>query len=451
MTKKKTLTGTIISGLIVVILAAAMVYGANAAMEAYMDYDIQLVQASAARAEQLRQAAEKGQSESLRAEAERVKHEQMETFYQQNKKRDNFHYYGQFYELFNNVYNADTIFIGTSHAAHGINPLYLEESMPDRSFFNFALNGSVPSYYLKWYDIMKNEAGYPTPKTVIWCVDWFMCDTNWLWRRISFDEPADMPLGMMRAIRKTEKKPENNVAEDQTSPEKTESPAQQTDLTLLEKIKSAQPKSVDDVMTVIMQNIPVFSSRDRMPEMFRWLFGEKEQIPPPLTEEELEEIAQGYAEEVEIPVYEHEYLQDSQKNLTHLYYKGYIPWDVKYPGETTVVGCGFSDSEWDAFISLLDEFKKDGVEVIFVQVPEYSGAKSSDRKKYNHKIEKVAEEYGIPFLNYNDDLSSEINADPACYSDWGHMSLEGSTKFSEVLGEDLAALFSVEEPQNQPE
>ncbi len=57
--KKQTLTGILVSGLAVIILAGAIVLGANVLMETYMDYDIRLVQASSARAEQLRQAAGK--------------------------------------------------------------------------------------------------------------------------------------------------------------------------------------------------------------------------------------------------------------------------------------------------------------------------------------------------------------------------------------------------------
>ncbi|MBQ4354543.1 MAG: hypothetical protein IJC71_06585 [Clostridia bacterium] len=438
MTKKKTIIGYLISGLIVILLTGAMVFGTNAAMEAFMDYDVKLVQAAAFRSEQMKKAAEEGQSAALQLQAEIMKHEQMELFYQQNKNRTYYHYYGQYYELFNNVYNADTLFIGTSHASHGVNPLYIEENFPNRSFFNFALNGSVPSYYLNWYNILKREANYPIPRTVIYCVDWFMFDTGWLWRRISYDEPADMPLGMMRAIKKKEEASQN-TGTDQTGDASGEDTAvtEQKELTILEKIKAANPKKIDDVMTVVLQYFPVFSSRDRLPEMFRWMLGEKQPIPAPLTEAELEEIAQSYEGDAQIPVYEHNYLKDSAQNLTHLYYKGYIPWDVRYGGGTGGMSCNYAESEWTAFTALMEKFKEDGVEVIFVEIPEYNAKNAGSRKKYNEKIAAYAEENGIPFLNYNMELKSEINDDHTNYSDWGHMNLAGSTKFSEILGEDL--------------
>ena len=442
MTKKRTLFATLLSGLIVILLAAAMVFGVNVGMEAFMDYDIRLVQAAAVRSEQIKKAAEKGQNAALEAQAEIMKHEQMELFYQQNKSRTYYHYYGQYYELFNNVYNADTIFIGTSHASHGVNPLYIEEHFPDRSFFNFALNGSVPSYYISWYNILKDEAEYPIPKTVIYCVDWFMFDTGWLWRRISYDTPADMPLGMMRAIKKSDVITESfGSAVSGDSADEAAASAEQKELTLTEKLKAAEPKNIDDVLTVFLQNIPVFSSRDRLPEMFGWMFGEKKEIPAPLTDSELEEIAQSYIGETEIPVYEHEYLRDSAQNLTHLYYKGYIPWDVSYNGGSEGSSCNYSESEWTSFTALIKKLQEDGAEVIFVQIPEYNAKNIGSRKKYNEKLAAYAKKHGIPFLNYNDELKSELNSDPANYSDWGHMSLAGSTKFSEMLAEDLKSIL----------
>ena len=53
-----------------------------------------------------------------------------------------------------------------------------------------------------------------------------------------------------------------------------------------------------------------------------------------------------------------------------------------------------------------------------------------------------AEERGIPFLNYNDELASGLNDDPSNYSDWGHMSKKGSTAFSKILAKDLRPVLA---------
>ncbi|MBQ3816574.1 MAG: hypothetical protein II836_11015, partial [Clostridia bacterium] len=199
-----------VSGLVVIGLAFAAVAGANALMKGFIADETREIAAAREMAERVRLEAQKTEDEQerlrLELEALTLKAEQMEAFYQKYKDRHCYHYFGQYYEMFEQVYGADVIFIGTSHCAHGVNPLYLEEEMPEHSFFNFGLNGSVPSFYEDWYEVFKNEAHYPTPKVLVWCVDWFMCDDSWLWRRITFDSPADMPLGIMRAIVKDEKK-----------------------------------------------------------------------------------------------------------------------------------------------------------------------------------------------------------------------------------------------------
>lgn len=436
----KSIIKLLISGLMVVLLTFLLVFGANHLMNRFLQDELEKTRQAALRAEEARIAAEKSEDARLQAELMRLKLEQMETFYQTYKNRENYHYYGQYYEMFNNVYNADTIFIGTSHAAHGINPSYFEEEYSDRSFFNFALNGSVPSFYVDWYEIFKNEAGYPIPDTVVWCVDWFMCDTGWLWRRITFDSPADMPLGIQRAlsVKKTDTKPAEEETTESDSSETVAVTEPEVEKTLpqmmMDSIKENGIFDLDAHMTVFLTNTPIFSSRDRIPEMLRHFLsntGEEE------TDGEQPAVESASEDEIVMPEYKHDFLKDNTGNITSMYYKGYIPWDVSFGGWNGEVGCNPSKSEWDAFEALLDTFEEDGVHVIFVQVPEYSGATSFMRGYNNKRIEKIAEERGIPFLNYNDELLSDINDDPSNYSDWGHLSLAGSIRFSRMLSEDL--------------
>ena len=461
MTKNaKKLLGLFASGLVVIALASSAVVGVNAMMKTFISDETKAVTEAAERAERIRQAARETEDEQeklrLRLEELTLQAEQMEAFYQQYKNRHCYHYFGQYYELFEHVYSADVIFIGTSHCAHGVNPRYIEEVNPEYSFFNFALNGSVPSFYADWYEIFKNEAQYPTPKVIVWCVDWFMCDTNWLWRRITFDSPSDMPLGIMRAIVKEEKKNAASaapVSEEPAPDNEEEAPAEVPVNTAPEEKTVAQLiadsiaehgiLALDEHITVLLLNNPVFSSRDRIPEMIKYfLNGRVAQIvtEPPVTPK-IEGRMLSEADLV-LPVYEHKPLRDYDNNLTSEYYKGYIPWDVAFAGGTTNVGCMHNRGEWRTFEKLLDQFEKDGIKVIFVECPEYSGWRSTDRDVHNKELAELAEERGIPFLNYNTDLVSDFNDDNKNYSDWGHMSKRGSTAFSKVLAEDLKPVLA---------
>ena len=55
---KRTVIGYLLSGLAVIFIASVLVLGVNGAMEAFMDYDVKLVQAASARSDQIAKAAE---------------------------------------------------------------------------------------------------------------------------------------------------------------------------------------------------------------------------------------------------------------------------------------------------------------------------------------------------------------------------------------------------------
>ncbi len=456
ITDKKALLRILLSGLAVVLAAFILVVIANAMMNTFLDAELESVQIAAQKAEEARLAAEAIADEKLRQEAEMkakiAQYDQMEAFYQQYKNRDCYHYYGQFYEMFNNVYEADTIFIGTSHCSHGINPLYIEDEITNRSFFNFGLNGTVPSYYRDWYKVFKEEAQYPLPDTIIYCVDWFMTDTGWLWRRIDFDTPDNMALGVMRSLKKktsSSKKAETAVTEDtQSDKENTVTDDAVREKTLSELLGESIRKNgwwnIEEHTTVLMLNTPIFSERDRIPEVLSFYFHgmrlpEQENVTPDA------EAVSPDAEETEtlaIPTYTHKKLIDASGNITSDYYKGYIPWDVGFGGGRSNVKFTDNPSEWKSFIRLLNEFLNDGINIIFVEIPEYSGRISKDMDERNAMLDEIAEQYDITFLNYNDELASDFNDDPSNYSDWGHMNKKGSTAFSKILAQDLKPLLA---------
>lgn len=416
----------------------------NGMMQRFLDDEVAVVTAAAERAAAIQKALdEAGESpEAIRLAAELAvkKAEQYEQFYQKYKTRFCYHYYGQFYEMFENQYNADTIFIGTSHAAHGVNPKYIEAEIPDRSFFNFALNGSNPQYYLDWWQVFL-ESGYPIPETIVYCVDWFMCDDGWLWRRIDFDTNPDCPVDIMRKIVKAEKrqaKTESDLgAESDTGSETDTAPG--TESLANDSEKTRIPWwDVDEVLTYAFNRIPFIYSRDRIPEMLSYYaHGGKIEVPQePVGTEITEELP-------EVPVYRHEYLTDSDGNITSEFYKGFEPWERAYDGTPMDQGCNDNPAQWEAFTALLDLFDEYGIHVVLVEVPEYvPGRNEWKMEENNARIAEIAAERGLSFYNYNGERYSAINDDYTCFSDWGHMNYKGSTDFSKTLAGDLAEYFA---------
>ena len=416
----------------------------NGMMQRFLDDEVAVVTAAAERAAAIQKALdEAGESpEAIRLAAELAvkKAEQYEQFYQKYKTRFCYHYYGQFYEMFENQYNADTIFIGTSHAAHGVNPKYIEAEIPDRSFFNFALNGSNPQYYLDWWQVFL-ESGYPIPETIVYCVDWFMCDDGWLWRRIDFDTNPDCPVDIMRKIVKAEKrqaKTESDLgAESDTGSETDTAPG--TESLANDSEKTRIPWwDVDEVLTYAFNRIPFIYSRDRIPEMLSYYaHGGKIEVPQePVGTEITEELP-------EVPVYRHEYLTDSDGNITSEFYKGFEPWERAYDGTPMDQGCNDNPAQWEAFTALLDLFDEYGIHVVLVEVPEYvPGRNEWKMEENNARIAEIAAERELTFYNYNGERYSAINDDYTCFSDWGHMNYKGSTDFSKTLAGDLAEYFA---------
>ena len=441
----RTLPIVLVKGLIVVGLAFLMAFGLNSAMQSFLDDEVAVVQAAAERAAKIEAAlaAAENEAQAKRLEAELAvkKAEQYEEFYQKYKTRHCYHYYGQFYEMFDNMYNADTIFIGTSHAAHGVNPLYFEEVMPEKSWFNFALNGSNPKYYLDWWKVFI-ESGYPLPETIVYCVDWFMCDDGWLWRRIDFDTNPDCPVDIMRKIKAAEKR---KAAVDSHN-------AKVEGETVTEEVKNEETKEtpekvnwfdLDEATTYLFSRIPIIYSRDRIPEMIEYYKNGGEFEMP---EEEIDlDALTTLDEEVplpEVPVYVHEHQADQDNNITSSYYKGYIPWERGFSGGTVNQGCNDREDQWKAFEKLLDIFVENDIHVIFVEAPEFIRGRRTDKMEPNNaRIQEVADRYGITFYNYNEELAGDINASPANFSDWGHMNTKGSTEFSKLLAGDLKEYF----------
>ncbi len=416
----------ILKGLIVISISAVIILGANVAMDNFLESELDDIRAFAIKEES-----------AATFELECLKLEQQEAFYQKYSNRDCYHYYGQFYEIFKNVYNADIWFMGTSHAAHGVNPLYVENECAGYSFFNFSLNGSNPKYYEDWWDIVL-EAGYPMPDTIIWCVDWFMCDDNWLWRTINYDTAANMPIDIMRRLCKTEAR----TADDAEIKETDSDDKTVIDDTVATEENKIKWWDIDAITDKIFSKLSIISLRDRIPDMVRsWFSALKSDEKEDIINNDMSET-EAYSDNLILPTYNHSYKRDSSGNITSDYYKGYIPWDVGFNGDSSTVSCADNEEQWNSFERLIDKFNALGIKIIFIEIPEYSGVNRIKMNKNNARITDIAAKYGIEFYDYNTIDASGVGADPSNYSDWGHMNKKGSTLFSKFFGGEIKNILA---------
>ncbi|MFK8103653.1 MAG: hypothetical protein AB8G15_14060 [Saprospiraceae bacterium] len=109
------------------------------------------------------------------------------------------HYARHYQELYQVETKSNAIIIGASHAVHGIRPSLLQTE--NFQFYNFALNGAGPQFYLKWYEDLFSKQ-YPKPKVCFYAVDWFMFNEDWLWRNFEADSEyfaADLFINCLRS------------------------------------------------------------------------------------------------------------------------------------------------------------------------------------------------------------------------------------------------------------
>ena len=70
--------------------------------------------------------------------------------------------------------------------------------------------------------------------------------------------------------------------------------------------------------------------------------------------------------------------------------------------------------------------------------PDYA----NDHMYYN-SLWAIAEEYGVPYINYNDPALRYGLVYSSCFADWQHLNVKGSVIFSRRLSEDLKAMFDL--------
>jgi len=126
------------------------------------------------------------------------------------------------------------------------------------------------------------------------------------------------------------------------------------------------------------------------------------------------------------------------------YYKGFIPFETRRSlDKKDVVRPRSNPAEVAAFNELLDDFAKEKIRVIFVQVPGYlPGQEFADLSEGMRILKQIAGARDIPFLDYETEKQTVINRDRNLFSDWGHLNEKGSTAFSRLLKKDLDGLLN---------
>ena len=94
------------------------------------------------------------------------------------------------------------------------------------------------------------------------------------------------------------------------------------------------------------------------------------------------------------------------------------------------------------FEKLVKRMKDDGIQPIFVNIPEY-GSQKADYEKITafHYLDSFAIKNNIPFLNYNLEKRTYISDKKELFADWGHLDDRGSWEFSMILRKDLSSIM----------
>ena len=84
---------------------------------------------------------------------------------------------------------------------------------------------------------------------------------------------------------------------------------------------------------------------------------------------------------------------------------------------------------------LVEQWQAEGIKVIFVQTPEYLAGRSHELYEPNSDfLHDLAQRHGIPFLDYNREKISRINADSTLFEDWIHLNEPGTELFCNSTG-----------------
>ncbi len=143
----------------------------------------------------------------------------------------------------------------------------------------------------------------------------------------------------------------------------------------------------------------------------------------------------------------HKYLPDSANHGES--YKGHVPYisDQYIPNNEAKNSLSPEDedpAQHQAFLDLMEDFRKDGVHVILVGVPDFAPELENKKKEidaWQSFIQKYAKESGIVYLDYNSEKSAWMNNQQSLYYNRTHLNQQGSLLFTRVLRDDLLPLL----------
>jgi hypothetical protein len=128
--------------------------------------------------------------------------------------------------------------------------------------------------------------------------------------------------------------------------------------------------------------------------------------------------------------------------LIEHYDNGFVPYETNYKKDETYKNTTVDKRELESFIDFVRLTKSSQIPFVLVETPEYLNDENLDGLSRNNKIiSTIAAKYNIPFLNYNDSLTSHINNDKLYFSDTGHLNYCGARTFSHVLSKDINDLI----------
>lgn len=98
------------------------------------------------------------------------------------------------------------------------------------------------------------------------------------------------------------------------------------------------------------------------------------------------------------------------------------------------------------FRKTIELAKEHNIPIVVVKSP-YAGFNENDNSIYN-SAEKIANEYGVKFINYNFQYE-RIGLDFSCdAADYSHLNYNGNTKFSKILAQDIKQMFDIPDRRN---
>ena len=137
-------------------------------------------------------------------------------------------------------------------------------------------------------------------------------------------------------------------------------------------------------------------------------------------------------------------LSPSSKKDNDLLYKGFRGYDRQWDGsglrKQSQVTYHQDTAVIRQFREFLDECRRDSIQVVLVTSPFYIGGtrKMADSTGMHAMFERIADDYGLPYLDYTYD---ELSYDTAYFYNTMHLNRTGANLFSQKVARDLDSLF----------